>query len=130
MDPRVPNEDERKKLQKIYKYHKTSELYMLLLLYPTLFLIALTYFLDQHPLAIFVIVMFSVVMLLTIIYLIIKRQLIKLCPRCSTRGIPPTPLPTNPGHCPKCGMYLDPSYKETKETKKIKLNPAARRWIR
>lgn len=128
MDPRIPNEDERKKLKEIYRYHRTSELYMLALLYPTLILISLTYFLDQHPVTVFLIVMVSIIMLLGIIYLIIKRSLKKKCPRCSMRGIPPTPLPPNPGTCPRCGMYLDPSIKENNEDKKEIFN-LAHKWI-
>ena len=125
MDPRVPNEDERKKLREIYRYHRSSELYMIFLLYPTLFLIAMTYFLEKHPVLVFTIVMFSVIMLLAIIYLIIKRVLVKHCPRCSMKGIPPTPLPPAPGNCPRCGMYLDPEYKE----KQKEVMDLAYKWL-
>lgn len=128
MDPKIPNEDEKKRLNEIYRYHRSSELYMLSLLYPTLILIGLTYFLDKHPVAVFAIVMVSVIMLLGIIYLIIKRTFKKRCPRCSMGGIPPTPLPPNPGTCPRCGMYLDPSYKEEKEDKK-ETSILAQKWM-
>ena len=80
---------------------------MLFMLYPTLFLIIITYFLDEYPLAIFIIVMYAVMMLMGILYLMIKRGLIKRCPRCSMRGIPSTS--DTPGHssCPRCGINLD-----------------------
>ncbi len=129
MDPRIPSEDERKRLKAIYRYHRTSELYMLFLLYPTLILIGITYFLDKYPIAVFSIVMVSVVMLLAIIYLIIKRQLVKKCPRCAMRGIPSTPLPENPGNCPRCGMYLDPSYKENEDNKKEN-SDLVQKWLK
>jgi hypothetical protein len=117
MDPRVPNEDEKKSLTEIYRFHRTSEIYMLFMLYPTLLLISLTYFLDKYPILVFSIIMLAVVMLSGIIYLVIKRELVRRCPRCRLRGTPPTPLPPKPGSCPRCGMYLDPSYKEEpKET--------------
>ena len=87
-DPGVPSEEEKKKLNEIHSYLKISEIKMLFMLYPTLILIIITYFLDEYPLAIFIIVMYAIMMLMGILYLMIKRGLVKKCPRCSTRGIP------------------------------------------
>lgn len=112
VDPRIPSEEEKKKLQEIYDYLRVSEIKMLFMLYPTLILIIITYFLDEYPLAIFIIVMYAVMMLMGILYLMIKRGLIKKCPRCSTRGVPPTSDTPVRGNCPRCQMFLDPSYKE------------------
>ena len=106
-DPRIPNEKEKKKLKEIYSYYRTSELYMLFMLYPTLILIVLTCFLEQDRKLVFAIVMFSIIMLLGIIYLIIRREFVKRCPRCSTRGIPPVSGKPSRGNCPRCGMLLD-----------------------
>ncbi len=111
-DPRIPNEDEKKKLKEIYAYLQSSELKMLFMLYPTLVLIVLTYFLDEYPVAVFSIIMYAILMLMAILYLMFKRELIKRCPRCSMRGVPKvsdTPVRDN---CPRCQMFLDPSYKE------------------
>ena len=111
-DPNIPNEEEIKKLQEIYIYLRTSEIKMLLMLYPTLILIVITYFLDKYPVAIFSIVMYAVIMLAGILYLMIKRELLKRCPRCSKRGVPPASFEPTNSNCPRCQMYLDPSYKE------------------
>ena len=50
---------------------------MLFMLYPTLILIVLTCFLEQDRKLVFAIVMFSIIMLLGIIYLIIRREFVK-----------------------------------------------------
>ena len=111
VDPGIPTEEERKQLEEIYRYLRRTEIYMLFMLYPTLLLIVITYFLDQHSIAVFSIVMFAVIMLLGILYFMIKRELIRRCPRCSERGVPPNPDTPNIGSCPKCGMHLDLSNK-------------------
>ena len=111
-DPRIPNEDEKKKLKEIYSYLRSSEIKMLLMLYPTLILIVITYFLDRYPVAIFSIIMYAILMLIGILYLMIKRELIKRCPRCNMRGVPKASDTPVRGNCPKCQMYLDPLFKE------------------
>ena len=106
LDPGIPSEEEKKKLKEIYEYLRVSELKMLFMLYPTLILIIITYFLDEHPLAIFIIVMYAIMMLIGILYLMFKRELIKRCPRCSMRKVPPTSdLPVH-GNCQGCGLNL------------------------
>ena len=111
-DPKIPSECERKKLQEIYSYLRASEIKMLFMLYPTLVLIIMTYFLDKYPVAIFSIVMYAIIMLMGILYLMIKREMIKKCPRCSRRGIPQASFEPAKNSCPRCQMYLYPSYKE------------------
>lgn len=111
-DPRIPTEDEKKKLQEIYRYLKSSEIKMLLMLYPTLILIVMTYFLDKHPIATFSIIMYAVITLMGILYLMIKREFIKRCPRCSMRGIPPASFEPTRSSCPGCKMLLDPPDKK------------------
>ena len=106
VDPGIPSEDEKKKLKEIYNYLRDSEIKMLFMLYPTLILIIITYFLDEHPLAIFIIVMYAIMMLVGILYLMFKRQLIKRCPRCSMRKIPLTSDNQVHGNCPGCGLNL------------------------
>lgn len=112
LDPGIPSEDEKRKLKEIYDYLRVTEIKMLFMLYPTLILIIITYFLDEHPLAIFIIVMYAVMMLTGILYLMIKRELIKKCPRCSMKKIPPTSDTPVSGNCPRCGLNLDISSKE------------------
>lgn len=107
MDSGIPNKDEREKLKKIYSYHRKTDIYMLFMLYPALFLILITYFLDKYPVLLFAIVMFAVIMLSGIIYLIIKRELLKKCPRCSTRIVLPNTYRSKKRNCPRCGMYLE-----------------------
>ncbi|GEM_PF-2828835 len=111
MEPRIPTQDEKKKLTEIYRFHRSSELYMLFMLYPALFLIVLTFFFDTHPLFVFAVIMFTILMLAGIVGLIIRRHMIRKCPGCGTRGVPPVPMPKNPGYCTRCGLILDPSYK-------------------
>ncbi len=111
-DPRIPNENEKKKLKEIYSYLRSSELKMLFMLYPTLILIVMTYFLDQYPVAVFSIIMYAILMLTAILYLMFKRELIKRCPRCNMRGVPKTLDMPAPGKCPRCQMILEPSHKE------------------
>lgn len=112
IDPQIPSEDEKKKLKEIYEYLRISEIKMLFMLYPTLILIILTYFLDNHPLLLFSIVMYAIIMLVGILYLMIKRELIKRCPRCSKKGIPSTSDRPVRGNCPRCGLNLDISKEE------------------
>ena len=112
IDPGIPSENEKKKLEEIYHYLRISEIKMLFMLYPTLVLIIITYFLDKHPLALFLIVMYAIIMLVGILYLMIKRELIKRCPRCSKKGIPPTSDAPVQGNCPRCGLNLDIPKKE------------------
>ncbi|NLA74161.1 MAG: hypothetical protein GX846_01570 [Deltaproteobacteria bacterium] len=116
MDPRIPAKDEKKRLEEIYRFHKSSELYMLFMLYPALFLIVLTFFFDTHPLFVFAVIMFTIFMLAGIVVLIIKRHLIRKCPGCATRGVPLLPMPKSPGYCTKCGLILDPNYKDPNDT--------------
>jgi hypothetical protein len=113
-DPKIPDEDEMKRLREIYNYLRTSEIKMLFMLYPTLILILMTYFLDKYPVAIFSIVMYALIMLTGILYLMVKRELLKRCPRCSRRGIPPASFDPVNSNCPRCQMYLDPAYENNK----------------
>ena len=114
-DPGIPSEEEKKKLKEIYDYLRVSEIKMLFMLYPTLILIIISYFLDEHTLAIFIIVMYAVIMLVGILYLMVKRELIKKCPRCSMRKIPPTSDTPGRGNCPRCGLNLDISDEKQKD---------------
>ena len=106
IDPGIPSEDEKKKLKEIYDYLRVSEIKMLFMLYPALILIIITYFLDEYPLAIFIIVMYAIMMLVGILYLMFKRESIKRCPRCSRKKIPPTSGAPVHGNCPGCGLNL------------------------
>lgn len=120
MEPRIPTKEEKKKLEEIYRFHKNSELYMLFMLYPALFFIILTFFFDSHHMLVFAVVMFTILMLAGIVFIIIKRHLIRKCPGCATGGVPPIPKPKDPGYCTRCGLILDPAYKDPNDTLKKK----------
>jgi hypothetical protein len=120
MDPRIATKEEKQKLIEIYRFHKSSELYMLFMLYPALFLIILSCFITMNPALVFAVIMFTLLMLAGIVFIIIKRHLIRTCPGCATKGIPPVPMPKNPGYCTKCGLILDPAYKDPNDTLKKK----------
>ena len=111
MDPRIPSEDERRKLQKIYRTHNLIGRYMNFSIYPVLALLPIVYFLKPPiiiPSAI------AIIILIITIYFGIRRELIKRCPRCSMWGIPPINNNSDhvQGNCPRCGMHLDPLYQE------------------
>jgi hypothetical protein len=100
MDRRIPNEDERKKLQKmalsqqqfpIYAFGLTSVFGMVIALF------------NPYPI---VSSALTVATLIAMIYLLLNCALFKKCPRCSSRGTVPH------GNCPHCGLHLDPSYKK------------------
>jgi hypothetical protein len=120
MDPRIATKEEKQKLMEIYRFHKSSELYMLFMLYPALFLIILSCFINMNPIMVFFVIMFTILMLAGIVFMIIKRHLIRKCPGCATRGVPPVPMPKSPGYCARCGMILDPDYKDPNDTLKKK----------
>ena len=101
MDSRFPNEDERRKLQKLARYYKLLPIYVLSVV--GLFWIIAS-LLDQYPLLVTVV---TVIVFVAIIYLLINFAILKRCPRCSSWG-----TPVLGGNCPKCGMYLDSSLKE------------------
>lgn len=126
MEPRIPTKEEKNKLVEIYRFHKSSELYMLFMLYPALLLIVLTFFFDTHPLFVFAVVMFTILMLAGIVGIIIKRHVIRKCPGCATRGVPPVPMPKTPGYCTRCGLILDPAYKDPNNDTVKKKTPWAR----
>jgi hypothetical protein len=120
MEPRIPTKNEKKKLVEIYRFHKSSELYMLFMLYPALFLIILSCIITMNPALVFAVIMFTILMLAGIVFLIIKRNFIRKCPGCGSKGVPPVPMPKNPGYCTRCGLILDPAYKDPNDTLKKK----------
>jgi hypothetical protein len=120
MDPRIPTKEEKNKLEEIYRFYRSSDLYMLFMLYPALFLIIISCFITMKPALVFAVIMFTILMLMGIVFLIIKRHYIKKCPRCATRGVPPTPMPKNTSYCTRCGLILYPAYKDPNDTLKKK----------
>jgi len=100
MYTRYPNEDERKKPQKMVGSYSLSMIYSLSLL--GIFWIVDS-FLDQYPVLQMVL---TVTIFVAMIYLLLNFALLKRCPRCSSWGIVPH------GNCPRCGLHLDPSRKE------------------
>ena len=98
MISKAPNEEERKKLQKMTKYNSLLPLYMTSLL-GLIFII--NYFLKKNPILWTIL---AITIILTMIFLALKVSILKKCPRCSSWGTPVTG-----GNCSKCGLHLDPS---------------------
>lgn len=101
MDPKTPNEDERKKLQKMAGSFKLTIINIICL--SGIYWIV-RYFLNQYPvlqIAIYLTV------LIAIFYLLLKMVLLNKCPRCSAWG-----APIIGGNCARCGLYLGQSRKE------------------
>ena len=97
MVSKTPNEEERKKLQKIVKFNN------LIPIYTTSFLcliFIINFFLKKNP------ILWSILAIAIIITMILLLliSVLKKCPRCSSWGTPVTG-----GNCPKCGLHLDPS---------------------
>lgn len=97
MDTSIPNDDERKKLQKMAKFDRHLSLYVLCLF--CIYFID-EFFIDKYPI---LDVLANILMFAFMFYLLLNFALLKRCPRCSSRG---TPLVG--GNCPKCGLRLDP----------------------
>ena len=116
MVSKTPNEEERKKLQKMAKYNSLILLYLTILLG---LIFINNFFLGQYPfLQMSVAIILSVAM---IIFLLMGVFLFKRCPRCSSWGTPVTG-----GNCPKCGLHLDPSDNGNKKTHNQSINPPGR----
>jgi hypothetical protein len=101
MDTRIPNEDERKKLREMAVFYHHLPIYGLSLL--GIFGIDESFF-NKYPMPGTIL---AVLILAAMIYLLLNFALLKRCPRCSSWG-----TPIVGGNCPKCGLHLDPSYKE------------------
>ena len=103
MISKAPNEEERKKLQKMAKYNSLIPLYLTILL--GLFFI-INYFLKENPI-LWIILAIAIIITMILLLLI---SVLKKCPRCSSWGTPVTG-----GNCPKCGLHLAPSDNEDKK---------------
>ena len=101
MVPGTPNEDERKKLQKIFRSYKLSIINIIIL--SGIYWIA-RYFLNQYPVIQIAIYM---TVLAAIFFLLLKMVLLNKCPRCGVWG-----APVMGGNCARCGLHLNPSFKK------------------
>ncbi len=113
MDTTIPNVDERVKLQKMRKFYHHLPINAICLI--SMFWIV-EFFFEKQPMFGAIL---SVLIVLVMIYLLLNFALLKKCPRCSSRG-----TPIVGGDCPKCGLRLDPSYKEKTTKNTQQLNPA------
>ena len=77
MDPRAPNENERKKIEAIYRKQGLLKRYATYALYFALLLIVIKRFLTQYPIVDSAISILIIAVLLAIFYLVIKSELIK-----------------------------------------------------
>jgi uncharacterized membrane protein len=101
MDPNIPNEDERRKLQKMAITFKHTIINIIIL--SGIYWIV-RYLLDQYPV---IQIAVYITILVATFFLLLKMVLLNKCPRCSSWG-----TPIMGGNCPKCGLRLDPSYKK------------------
>ena len=101
MDTSIPDEDEMKKLQKMSQFYHHLPIYIVCLF---CMLWIVDFFFDKSP------IIGTIIYLITIfgmVFLLLNFALLKRCPRCSSWG-----TPILGGNCPKCGLRLDPSFKE------------------
>lgn len=103
MISKAPNEEERKKLQKIVKFNNQRPIYLLCLSSLSLNII---FVLKHYPILGTVL---SVLIFAGMIYLLLTFAILIKCPRCSSWGTPVTG-----GNCSKCGLHLDTSCDEEK----------------
>ena len=101
MDPRIPNEDERRKLKKMARSFKINIINVIIL--------SGSYWIVRYlfePFPLMQIAIYITILIVTF-YLLLKIVLLNKCPRCAAWGTPVTG-----GHCARCGLHLDPSSKE------------------
>ena len=108
MDPSIPNEDERTKLQKMAVDFKFTIINIIIL---SGIYWVVRYLLDQYPV---IQIAVYITILVAIFFLLLKMALLNKCPRCSSWG-----TPIMGSNCPKCSLRLDPSYKENLIDQKI-----------
>ncbi len=101
MDKNIPTDNERRKLQKIAVDFKLSIINLVILSGAYW---AVRYFLDKYPV---IQIAVYITILLATFFVLLKMALLNRCPRCSSWG-----APIMGGNCPKCGLHLNPSYKE------------------
>ena len=97
MDPKIPNEEERKKLKKMAKYY---QLFPICAFIPFVAFFLVESLFKNYPLIQIVII---VLIFLVMVYLLLNFAVLKRCPRCSAWG-----TPVLGGNCPRCGLHLDP----------------------
>ena len=105
MDRSIPTEEERKKLLKMAQYYKHLPIYAICL--AGMFGVVNSVF-DHYPI---IGTILSVIIILAMIFLLLNSALLKRCPRCASWGTPVS----KKGHCPKCGLTLDPEYKKNQQ---------------
>lgn len=96
MDPSTPNEDERKKLQKMAMTSKHTIINIIIL---SCVYWVVRYLLNQYPV---LQISVYITILVVLFFLLLKMALLNKCPRCSSWG-----TPVMGGNCPKCGLRLD-----------------------
>ncbi len=99
MDTNIPNDDERKKLQKMSQFYHHLPVYIICLV--GMFWIVDSFF-ENSPIigTIIYLIIFS-----GMIFVLLNFAILKKCPRCSSWG-----TPILGGNCSKCGLRLDHSY--------------------
>ncbi|MBN1905899.1 MAG: hypothetical protein JW927_12460 [Deltaproteobacteria bacterium] len=100
MDRSIPTDEERKRLLKMAEYNKNLPVYYICLV--SMIGVADLFLKDYPVLGVIALLMLT----LGMIFLLLNFAILKKCPRCASWG-----TPVSKGHCPKCGLRLDPTYK-------------------
>lgn len=100
MDTSIPTDEERKRLLKMVEFNKHLPIYTICLV---IMIGVVDFFFKDSP-----IIGTILLLILTfgMIFLVLNLVVLKRCPRCASWG-----TPVSKGHCTKCGLSLDPSYK-------------------
>lgn len=100
MDRSIPTDEERKRLLKMAEFNKHLPVYIICLI--SMIGVVDFFFKDSPIIGTILLLMLT----LGMIFLLLNFALLKRCPRCASWG-----TPVSKGHCTKCGLSLDPSYK-------------------
>jgi hypothetical protein len=101
MNTSIPTDEERKRLLKMAEYNRHLPVYTICLLS---MIGVIDFFFKDYPIACTLLLL---ILFLGMIFLSLNFALLKRCPRCGSWGTPVS----KKGHCPKCGLRLDPSFK-------------------
>jgi hypothetical protein len=106
MDTSIPTDEERKRLLKMAEFNKHLPVYSICLV--SMIGVA-DFFFKDFPIIVTILLL---MLTLGMIFLLLNFALLKKCPRCASWGTPVS----QKGHCPKCGLRLDPYYKLNQNT--------------
>jgi surface polysaccharide O-acyltransferase-like enzyme len=100
MDTSIPTDEERKRLLKMVEFNKHLPIYTICLV---IMIGVVDFFFKDSPITGSILLL---MLTLGMIFLLLNFAILKRCPRCASWG-----TPVSRGHCPKCGLRLDPTCK-------------------